>query len=80
MAIVLDGEALSRRLEASLAEHVARLKREADCTPTLATVLVGGDPASAMYVKMKGNACRRVGMVSLRVLLPQATTTERLLD
>ncbi|MCP6547724.1 bifunctional 5,10-methylene-tetrahydrofolate dehydrogenase/5,10-methylene-tetrahydrofolate cyclohydrolase, partial [Klebsiella pneumoniae] len=48
-------------------------------TPILATILVGDDPASATYVKMKGNACQRVGMDSLKVAMPQATTTEQLL-
>ena len=47
--------------------------------PILATILVGDDPSSATYVKMKGNACRRVGMESLKVVLPQTTTTEELL-
>ena len=45
----------------------------------MATILVGDDPASATYVKMKGNACQRVGMDSLKVAMPQATTTEQLL-
>jgi methylenetetrahydrofolate dehydrogenase (NADP+)/methenyltetrahydrofolate cyclohydrolase len=45
----------------------------------LATILVGDDPASATYVKMKGNACQRVGMDSLRIELPSTTTTEELL-
>ena len=40
---------------------------------------MGDDPASATYVKMKGNACRRVGMESLKVVLPQGTTTNDLL-
>ena len=47
--------------------------------PILATILVGDDPASATYVKMKGNACARVGMDSLKVELPTETTTEQLL-
>jgi methylenetetrahydrofolate dehydrogenase (NADP+)/methenyltetrahydrofolate cyclohydrolase len=45
----------------------------------LATILVGDDPSSATYVKMKGNACRRIGMESLRVELPRATSTSELL-
>jgi len=47
--------------------------------PILATILVGADPASATYVRMKGNACRRVGMESLSIALPEETTTEQLL-
>lgn len=78
-AIVLDGKQLATTLEADLAARVARLKEQSGRTPILATILVGGDPASATYVKMKGNACRRVGMDSLKVELPDSTTTEQLL-
>ena len=79
-AVVLDGKALSKQIEASLAERVAKLKEQSGGrTPILATILVGEDPASATYVKMKGNACSRVGMESLKVLLSEETTTEELL-
>ena len=79
-AVVLDGKALSKEIEASLAERVAKVKeRSGGRTPILATILVGEDPASATYVKMKGNACNRVGMESLKVLLPDETTTAELL-
>jgi len=76
---VLDGKALSQILEQELAARVARVREKTGRTPILATILVGEDPASATYVKMKGNACRRVGMESLRVVLPQNTTTADLL-
>jgi methylenetetrahydrofolate dehydrogenase (NADP+)/methenyltetrahydrofolate cyclohydrolase len=46
----------------------------------LATVLVGGDPASATYVRMKQNACKRIGMDSIAVEMPENTTTELLLN
>ena len=79
-AIVLDGKALSREMEVRLVERVARLKAASQGrTPILATLLVGSDPASATYVRMKGNACRRVGMDSMRVDLPETTSTEELL-
>ena len=79
-AVVLDGKALSKQIEASLAERVAKLKeKSAGRSPILATILVGEDPASATYVKMKGNACSRVGMESKKVLLSDETTTEELL-
>jgi methylenetetrahydrofolate dehydrogenase (NADP+)/methenyltetrahydrofolate cyclohydrolase len=79
-AVVLDGKALSKQIEASLAERVAKLKEKSGGrTPILATILVGEDPASATYVKMKGNACNRVGMESLKVLLSEETTTDELL-
>jgi len=76
-AIVLDGKACSKELEAELALRVARLHLAEP--PILATILVGDDPASATYVKMKGNACRRVGMESLSLTLPGTTSTEELL-
>ena len=77
---VLDGKTLARSMEAEIAARVGRLKlSNGRRTPILATILVGTDPASATYVKMKGNACRRVGMDSLKVELPDDTTTEELL-
>ena len=78
-ATVLDGKAYAKQMEAELAERVAKLKQDSGRTPILATILVGDDPASATYVKMKGNACQRVGMDSLKAAMPQATTTEQLL-
>ncbi|RRA48970.1 tetrahydrofolate dehydrogenase/cyclohydrolase catalytic domain-containing protein [Acidipila sp. EB88] len=79
-AITLDGKALAVELEAELRERVARLRAHlAGPPPVLATILVGADPASATYVRMKGNACRRVGMESLPIALPAETTTEELL-
>jgi len=79
-AIVLDGKRLAQEIEAELAGRVERLKAGAGGRePLLATILVGDDPASATYVRMKGNACKRVGMGSLRVVLPAETTTDELL-
>lgn len=79
-ARILDGKTLAKDTEAALLERVTTLKaRSGGKTPILATILVGDDPASATYVKMKGNACRRVGMESLAIELPSNTTTEQLL-
>jgi methylenetetrahydrofolate dehydrogenase (NADP+)/methenyltetrahydrofolate cyclohydrolase len=78
-AILLDGKAVAARTEAELSERVSKIKARSGQTPILATILVGDDPASATYVKMKGNACRRVGMESVAVELPSSTTTEALL-
>lgn len=77
--LVLDGKPLARALEGELRIRVEKLKGAGGRTPILATILVGDDPASATYVKMKGNACRRVGMDSRRVALPAKTTTAELL-
>ncbi len=77
---VLDGKALAQKMEIEIAERVGRLKEQhGGRTPVLATILVGDDPSSATYVKMKGSACARVGMESLRVVMPQSATTEEVL-
>lgn len=79
-ALILDGKAVAQQSEAEMTARVTALQAKSNGrTPILATILVGEDPASATYVKMKGNACRRVGMESLAVTLPAATTTGELL-
>jgi methylenetetrahydrofolate dehydrogenase (NADP+)/methenyltetrahydrofolate cyclohydrolase len=79
-AVILDGKSLAQQIENELSLRVGKLREKTGGrAPILAAILVGDDPASATYVKMKGNACRRVGMESLKVVLPQATTTEELL-
>jgi methylenetetrahydrofolate dehydrogenase (NADP+)/methenyltetrahydrofolate cyclohydrolase len=80
-ALILDGKSLSATTEAELSERVAALKAKNDGqAPILATILVGGDPASATYVKMKQNACKRIGMESTKVEMDEDTTTEQLLE
>lgn len=78
-ALLLDGKALSLKIEADLATRVAVITEKSGRTPILATILVGDDPASATYVTMKGKACQRTGMDSIRLELPASTTTEQLL-
>ncbi len=79
-AVLLDGKALAKKTEAELSRRVAGLKEKCGGkTPILATILVGGDPASATYVAMKQNACKRVGMDSMAVTMPEETTTDELL-
>ena len=79
-ALILDGKAVAKQTEAELLARVEQLKaKSGGKTPILATLLVGDDPASATYVKMKGNACERVGMGSMKVEMPSSTTTEELL-
>ena len=76
---ILDGKALAHLAEEDIKVNVCKLK-EKGITPTLATILVGLDPASATYVKMKQNACARLGMDSIAVELSRDTTTEELLE
>jgi methylenetetrahydrofolate dehydrogenase (NADP+)/methenyltetrahydrofolate cyclohydrolase len=77
--LVLDGKAVARALEGELLPRVEKVRAASGRTPILATILVGDDPASATYVRMKGNACRRVGMESRRVALAAQTSTAALL-
>lgn len=79
-AVILDGKSVAQETEAQIRLRVENLKMlSGGATPILATILVGDDPSSATYVQMKSNACRRVGMDSLAIELPQSTTTEQLL-
>ena len=77
-AKILDGKKLATLSEEFIKKEVSMLV-SAGITPTLATILVGHDPASETYVKMKRNTCKRVGMESIAVELPESTTTEELL-
>ena len=75
----LDGKNLSAISEDSIKNRVGELSKK-NINPTLATILVGNDPASETYVKMKRNTCARVGMKSIAVELSETTTTEELLN
>ena len=76
----LDGKVLAAETVEKIRARVDQLKASNNgVTPILATILVGDDPSSATYVKMKGNACARVGMESLKVEMSSSTTTDELL-
>ena len=77
-AIVLDGKELSKKTEVYIEKEVHDLISKG-IKPTLATILVGSDPASETYVKMKRNTCKRVGMDSIAIELPENTSTDELL-
>jgi methylenetetrahydrofolate dehydrogenase (NADP+)/methenyltetrahydrofolate cyclohydrolase len=79
--LILDGKSLAQQIESELALRVEKIALTMNGkVPILATILVGDDPASATYVRMKGNACKRVGMESLKIALPKSTTTVELLN
>lgn len=77
---VIDGKAYAREVEAEIRALVQDIIAQTGKTPVLATILVGNNPASVTYVRMKGNACARVGMLSRKVELPESTTTQELLE
>lgn len=79
-AALMDGAAVARRSLEDTRERVASLHRSAGRVPKLATVLVGDDPASHTYVRMKVNRCRQVGIESLRRELPETSTTAEVID
>lgn len=78
MSTIIDGKAIAAKLRAEIATEVKILK-EKGIIPGLATVLVGEDPASEVYVRMKGNACQELGMHSVKHTLPATTTEAELL-
>jgi methylenetetrahydrofolate dehydrogenase (NADP+)/methenyltetrahydrofolate cyclohydrolase len=79
-AKILDGRALAREIYDEIAAGVAARVAKGGPRPKLATVVVGDDPASALYVRMKQKNAKQVGIDSDDHRLPGATTTEQLMD
>ncbi|GAA2750445.1 bifunctional methylenetetrahydrofolate dehydrogenase/methenyltetrahydrofolate cyclohydrolase FolD [Kitasatospora cinereorecta] len=79
-ARLMDGTALARRTISAAADRAAEITRRTGTAPCLATVLVGEDPASVTYVRMKRNRCEQVGIRSLHVALPTTASTAELVD
>ncbi|WP_298180201.1 tetrahydrofolate dehydrogenase/cyclohydrolase catalytic domain-containing protein [Saccharomonospora sp.] len=79
-ARILDGRAVSATILDRVRREVGEFVDETGRVPCLATVLVGDDPASHTYVRMKANRCAKVGMRSHRVELDASITTETLVD
>jgi methylenetetrahydrofolate dehydrogenase (NADP+)/methenyltetrahydrofolate cyclohydrolase len=78
-AKLMDGRALAKQVLAEAAAGVQRIRQTAGVQPCLATVLVGNDPASITYTRMKRKRAEEIGMRSLAIELPAGTTTEQLL-
>ena len=78
--LILSGKALASIIEAELKARVAAIIEKTGRTPALATIIVGENPASVTYVRMKGRACERIGLEPRRIALPEETTTEELLE
>src|ERR1700761_4213245 len=77
-ATVIDGKASAARLREKIAAYAAELKSRHGLVPGLATVLVGHDPASEVYVRNKGKTAEALGFKSVHVALP-ADTSEAIL-
>ena len=79
MAEIIDGKLVSSVMRESLKSEVATFKVEGGNNVGLAVILVGNDPASAVYVRNKHRACEQVGIDSYQIELPESTSEEELL-
>jgi len=73
-ARIIDGKAFAATLRASVEAETARLKREHSITPGLATVLVGNDPASEVYIRNKNRTAEAIGFKSVHHHLPESAS------
>ena len=79
-ATLIDGKATAARMTAEIADDAAALRHATGIVPHLVAVLVGDDPASAVYVRNKQRACEKAGLKSTLHRLPTETTEPQLLD
>jgi methylenetetrahydrofolate dehydrogenase (NADP+) / methenyltetrahydrofolate cyclohydrolase len=75
---LLDGKALAKKIQSELKETVTQVKPKIGRPPGLAVLMVGDNPASAVYVRNKETACQKVGIASLGQHFPENTTQEEL--
>lgn len=79
MAEIIDGKKISAEIREELKAKVAEMQSKYGNVPGLAVVLVGDDPASAVYVRMKGKGCEEIGIRSFQYILPETTTEDELI-
>lgn len=79
-ARIIDGKAISAKLRSQLAIDVSEFTKQTGVVPHLAAVLVGDDPASAVYVRNKQRGCEQTGMQGTLHQLPASTSQAELLD
>ncbi|HPS59269.1 MAG TPA: bifunctional methylenetetrahydrofolate dehydrogenase/methenyltetrahydrofolate cyclohydrolase FolD [Spirochaetota bacterium] len=80
MTQIIDGKKVSQEIRDSLKIKVADLEKKYGKVPGLAVVLVGDDPASAIYVRNKGRGCEEVGLKSFEYILPESASQKELLE
>jgi len=76
---LIDGKSLANKVQASVADEVEQLKQEKNIVPGLAVILVGDDPASHAYVKMKAKACEKVGFYSITHNMPDTISQDEII-
>jgi len=80
MANIIDGKLVTAEVRKKTAAEIAEFKEKYGVTPGLAVILVGNDPASAVYVRNKHKGCVEVGINSYEIKMPEETTEEELLS
>lgn len=80
MAHIIDGKKIAAATRADIAKRVADFEKENGFKPGLAVIIVGENPASQVYVRNKKKACEDVGMYSIVIEMPEATTQDELMD
>jgi methylenetetrahydrofolate dehydrogenase (NADP+)/methenyltetrahydrofolate cyclohydrolase len=76
---LIDGKSLAKKVQTTVALEVEKLKQEKNIVPGLAVILIGDDPASHAYVKMKAKACENVGFYSITHSMPDAISQEEII-
>ncbi len=76
---LIDGKSLAKKVQNSVASEVEKLKQEKNIVPGLAVILIGDDPASHSYVKMKAKACENVGFYSITHSMPDTISQDEII-
>ncbi|MGQ9843358.1 MAG: bifunctional methylenetetrahydrofolate dehydrogenase/methenyltetrahydrofolate cyclohydrolase FolD [Spirochaetota bacterium] len=79
MAIIIDGKAIANEIKEELKQEIIKLQQHYGKKPALAVILVGNDPASEVYVRMKKKASEEVGINSMQILLDENTSQKELI-
>ena len=80
MAVLIDGKLVSEKTRENIRKEVQQIKEDHGVTPGLAVVVVGNDPASAVYVRNKHKACLSVGINSYQIEFPESISETELLE
>jgi len=76
---LIDGKSLANRVQEQVADEVEELKQVKNIVPGLAVILIGDDPASHSYVKMKAKACEKVGFYSITHNMPDSISQDEII-
>ena len=76
---LIDGKSLAKKVQSTVASEVEQLKQEKNIVPGLAVILIGDDPASQAYVKMKAKACENVGFYSITHSMPDTISQDEII-